>query len=200
MSTGSEHMTRIEQFKLDLLALKSSEVTRKHITTGAPALLTESEYYDLRSLVAIQFDVHPSEVILVGSCRLGFSISPKKRFREARPNSDLDLAIISSTRFDDYWDGVFAYAASDRAWKQSSEYKTFVRMLFNGWIDPRGLPTVPRFEQAEIWTRFFDELMRTRRFGIRRISTRLYRTWMRLEAYQEQTVVQCKATIGDSDA
>jgi uncharacterized C2H2 Zn-finger protein len=101
------------------------------------------------------------------------------------------LALVSAERFDDYWDRVFEYARSDAVWKTTKEYKRFVNILFNGWIDPRGLPSVRRFEQAKRWTSFFDGLMQSRRFGQRRISARLYRTWDRLEAYQEKAVRQC---------
>jgi hypothetical protein len=199
-ATTSQHSCRVDRFCSDLKALQPTEVIRKHITTGMPVFLTDELYFKLRSLIADQFQLHPSAVVLVGSCRTGFSIVPKKRYREAQPNSDLDVAIVSQERFDFYWDAVFAYSVIDRAWKRSGEYRQFVRMLFDGWIDPRGLPNVPRFEQATYWAAFFDSLMRSRQFGPRRISARLYRTWSRLEAYQERAVRQCIANLGEHHA
>jgi hypothetical protein len=195
-----KHEDRVKRFCADLELLKPNDVIRKHITTGMPVYLDEEQYFDLRSRIADEFKLYPSEVVLVGSCRMGFSIAPKKRYREARRNSDLDVAIVSLDRFDNYWDGVFAYAANDAAWKRSKEYRHFVRTLFNGWIDPRGLPNVPRFEQAVRWTSFFDTLMQSRQFGSRRITARLYRTWMRLEAYQEKSIRQCRVHLGDHHA
>ncbi|HUY36829.1 MAG TPA: hypothetical protein VMV69_29185 [Pirellulales bacterium] len=174
-----------------------NEVIRKYITTGMPVAMTEDIYFGLRSTIAGEFDLHPSAVVLIGSSRTGFSIAPRKRYRAARPNSDLDVALVSSERFDHYWDEVFAYSATEGAWKRSPEYRHFVRMLFNGWIDPKGLPNVPRFERATRWTNFFDTLMQSRRFGPRRITARLYRTWSRLEAYQEKAVRKCIAHLGD---
>lgn len=131
-ATRAQHDDRVKRFCADLELLKPNDVIRKHITTGMPVFLTEEQYFELRSIIADEFAIHPSEVVLVGSCRMGFSIAPKKRYREARQNSDLDVAIVSLDRFDNYWDGVFAYAADDTAWKRSREYKHFVRMLFNG--------------------------------------------------------------------
>ncbi len=198
--TIDQHTTRVQQFCSDLQALEPNQVIRKHITTGSPVFLTEDLYFKLRSLIADQFDVHPSEVVLVGSCRMGFSILQRKRYREAKPDSDLDVAIVSAERFDRYWDAVFGYAASNMAWRESKEYSKFVGMLFEGWIDPRGLPTVARFKQAASWSRFFDTLMQSREFGRRRISARLYRTWSRLEAYQEIAVRQCIVHLGGPHA
>ena len=195
-----QHESRVKDFCLDLRVLDPTELIRKHITTGSPVFLDDNQYFELRNAIAMAFQLHPNEVIVVGSCRIGFSIAPSKRYRVARSNSDLDIAIISHSRFDSYWDGVFAYANKDAAWKHTKEYSQFVRMLFNGWIDPRGLPAVPSFEQAVEWTKFFDSLMRTRQFGTRRITARLYRTWSRLESYQEKAVRQCIANSGDQDA
>jgi hypothetical protein len=167
------------------------DTVRKHITTGTPTELTEDDYFDLRRMVAEEFKLHPSSVVLIGSCRQGFSIAPRKRWRPAGPSSDLDVALVSAEQFDVYWDSVFTYSRTNSAWHKSKRYRTFAKNLFNGWIDPRGLPPVPSFQEAARWTEFFDEIMESRRFGSRRISARLYRTWHRLDAYQERAVVKC---------
>ena len=196
MSTVStEHESRVQRFRSDLAGLDARDFIRKHITTGMPVEISPDDYYELRRLVAKEFGLHPSAVILVGSCRIGFSIRPDKRFRQARPGSDLDVAMVSREQFDCYWDGVFEHARSDAAWKETRNYKRFVEMLFNGWIDPRGLPKVPTFSQSQQWVTFFDALMQSRRFGRRRITARLYRTWERLESYQEIDISACHAEL-----
>jgi hypothetical protein len=197
MSVLIQYSPRVKQFQLDLAQLQATEVIRKHITTGVPVALSHDDYFSLRHLIAEEFKLHPSAVVLVGSTRTGFSIAPEHRYREVLPNSDLDVALVSLECFDHYWDDVFSYSRSDDAWKRSNEYRQFSRMLFQGWIDPRGLPNVPRFDKAARWTDFFDELMQSRKFGPRRITARLYRTWARLEAFQEKAIRQCKAALGD---
>ena len=194
---GSEQSESVEQFKADLAALEIREVVRKHITTGMPAAIHADEYYELRRDVAAHFDLHPNAVILVGSCRMGFALKPEKRWQPARAGADFDLALVSADRFDDYWDRVFQLARSDLAWRKSAEFRRFVWFLFNGWIDPRGLPPGRKFEQARAWVSFFDGLMRSRRFGPRRITARLYRTWERLESYQEKMVRLCMKDSGE---
>jgi hypothetical protein len=196
-SPGSEHSTRIEVFKADLAALEVREVVRKHITTGMPAAIHAEQYYELRRDVASHFQLHPNAVVLVGSCRLGFALKPDKRYQVADLGSDLDLALVSTERFDSYWEDVFEYARYDWAWRKTRRFNRFVWYLFNGWIDPRGLPPVPRFKHAKEWAQFFDKLMQSRRFGQRRITARLYRTWERLESYQETMVRSCLKDIGE---
>lgn len=190
MSTSApDHERRVQEFRAALTALEIREVVRKYITTGMPAVITEYDYYDLRRDVAKEFQLHPNAVILVGSCRVGFSLKPEKRYAPSQSNSDLDLALVSVERFDDFWDRVFHYAKSNPSWDQRGRFE---RSLFDGWIDPRWLPPVPRFTEAKRWAEFFDSLMRSRRFGIRRITARLYRTWERLESYQERMVQRCR--------
>ena len=195
-ATPDTHDARVLRFPTNLKALPPGEVIRKYITTGMPVALTEEEYFTLRNTIADEFQLHPSGVIVVGSCRTGFSVAPEQRYREARPGSDLDVAIVSLERFDRYWDDVFAYSEANDAWKTSREYGRFITTLFNGWIDPRWLPNVKQFEQAFRWRNFFDRLMKSRQFGRRRITARLYRTWSRLEAYQGIAVRQCLANLG----
>jgi hypothetical protein len=194
MAKAPKHEPLILRFKADLKRGPVGDSVQKHITTGMPTELSEDDYFDLRRVVAAEFDLHPSAVVLVGSCRQGFSIAPKKRWNPAHPGSDLDIAIVSSESFDLYWDSVFAYSRSDRAWQRTRRYRRFVAMLFRGWIDPRGLPAIRRFEDAARWVKFFDGLMQTRRFGTRRIRARLYRSWSRLDAYQEIAVQKCVTT------
>ncbi|MGA2232212.1 MAG: hypothetical protein ABSH22_15050, partial [Tepidisphaeraceae bacterium] len=164
------------------------DVIRKHISTGRPRAFSDHEYYELRSTVAAEFQLHPSSVVVVGSTRLGFSLSPERRYQIVQSDSDIDVAIVSQERFDDYWERVFLHSKSDLAWPT---HKFRVR-LFKGWIDPRFLPRTPAFEAAEKWVQFFDGLMRSRKYGRRRITARLYRSWDRLEAYQETSVLACK--------
>ena len=190
-SVASEHLDRVEKFKMDLDALDLREIVRKHITTGMPAAIHADDYYELRRDVALEFGLHPNAVILVGSCRMGFTLKLERRFQPFQAGSDLDLALVSSEQFDSYWDGVFQFACSDLAWKETEQFSWFRKTLFNGWIDPRNLPPASRFQKAKAWAGFFDQLMRSKRFGRRRISARLYRTWERLEAYQEIMVRSC---------
>jgi hypothetical protein len=84
---------RIEAFNDDLAHLTDSLMVQKHITYGDCYVLDQDDYFELKSEVSDRFSVHPSEVIVVGSGKLGFSISPLKRYRRFGDESDIDLAI-----------------------------------------------------------------------------------------------------------
>lgn len=179
----------VAAFKADLDALSVTDVIRKHISTGHPFAFTCNEYYELRSMVAAQFQLHPSDVVVVGSTRIGFSLDPEQLYRPVRRRSDIDIALVSRDRFDDYWERVFQYSKLNLGWDQNKRFKN---NLFNGWIDPRFLPNAPTFNVGVKWAEFFDVMMASRKYGRRTITARLYRSWDRLEAYQEPSVIACK--------
>jgi hypothetical protein len=186
---------RIVEFKDDLGRIDLIQVVRKHITTGPSVVLQEATYYDLRDQVARHFKIHPSAVVVVGSCRTGFSIKPTKRYALCAETSDVDLAIVSRDRFDHYWDLVFDYWRARRLWFKPRAWQSFLRELFKGWIWPRWLPPSRHFQEATDWVEFEDQLTRDHFKGRRSVGARLYRSWERLEAYQSVHVIKCKDAL-----
>lgn len=195
----------VSAFKSDLImrgdgAAVIRNVIQKHITTGDPVAITQQQYFELRRRVAVEFELHPSAVVLVGSCRLGFALKKKppsnRRFEPCGPSSDLDVAVVSAELFDHFWDAVFECVWRQRDWSMGEGAK-FTRDLFNGWFTPDNLPNMPQFARARKWAEFFDSINRERMFGFRRMSARLYRSWHRLEAYQEHMVRACKNELED---
>jgi hypothetical protein len=191
-----EYKRRLAQYQQDL-KYPANEVVHKHILTGAPAALDADDYFLLRNRVAKKFQVQPVEVVLVGSCRVGFTLVDKSkkgrpRYSPLHSGSDLDIAVVSAWLFDQLWQDVFLYSVTDRAFATSPEAKMFRDTLFAGWIDPRGLPPANRFARSREWNQFFDQLSADRQYGNRRASARVYRSWDRLCAYQQKAVEQCQ--------
>jgi hypothetical protein len=107
---------RIRNFRQDLPQREVTELVRRHITYGDCFMLSANSYYELKALVAQHFEVHTSEVVVVGLAKLGFSIAPDKRYRPFGENSDIDVAFCSSHLFDAFWKDVFDYWARREYW------------------------------------------------------------------------------------
>lgn len=197
VDTPDHHQLRVTRFRADLAAAEISDVIRKHITTGEPVGVEPDTYFQLRKQIAGEFAVHPSAIVLVGSCRLGFSLKNKKggRYTPITQASDVDVAVVSDALFDSYWNQVFDVVQDDRSWAVN-DGKRFTRDLFSGWLSPDTLPNIPRFTNARRWAEFFARLTRERTCGYRTITARLYRTWDRLEAYQKIMVRECLSELG----
>ena len=98
-----------EEFIQELknIAYTNEEFVERYIWFGTPAIFADCEqkYYNLKREISTQFQVKSkSNIIVVGSAKLGFSIAPRKRFRDIQDDSDIDVAIIDEDLFDSYWD------------------------------------------------------------------------------------------------
>lgn len=179
---------RIRSFREEMAVLSPVEMIRKHIIHGECAVMSAEQYFELRSEIAQKYEVHPNEVLVVGSSKLGFSIAPTKRYRHFAETSDIDVVIVSSKLFDQIWKAVHQYWDHGGYWERSTQFKTY---LFQGWIRPDKLPPAATFEIANDWWRFFNYLSSTRKYSVYKVAGALYRDWYFLEAYQLRSVSAC---------
>ena len=179
---------RLCEFKEDLDVLSPTQIVRKHVISGECSMLSQSQYFDLRSEVADCFELHPSEVLVVGSAKLGFSIAPDKLYQLFSNKSDIDVVLISSTLFDEIWEVVFRYKYEGGYWP---EYKEFVKYFFEGWIRPDKLPRSEMFSFGKKWWGFFQKVTKSRIYGDYKIAGALYKSYFFLENYQKYCVRQC---------
>ena len=188
---------RFEQFKEDLSVLSPIQIVRKHIIFGECCILSQPEYFDLRSEVADHFGLHPNEVLVVGSAKLGFSVVPDKLYRPFCDESDIDVVLVSSTLFDEIWENVFSYRYEGPYWP---EYSEFVHYFFRGWIRPDKLPRSSMFPLRENWWEFFRRVTGSGRYGDYKIAGALYKSYFFLENYQKLCVQKCISNLESHDA
>lgn len=182
----------IDRFKRDLPLMDATRIIRKHITFGSCFVFEDEKHFDLKAEVAERFNLHPSEVLLVGSAKMGFSIAPRKSYRLFGDQSDIDIAIVSSQLFDEIWAQVLDYTDSvGYYWPQDRE-RDFKHFLFQGWIRPDKLPPAHSFERCKEWWEFFRTISNTGVYGPYKIAAGLYKSWHHLERYQSICIKQCQ--------
>lgn len=184
----------IDDFKNDLLSLDPVEVVRKDIIFGSPHAVDINKYYLLRRDVSKEYDIHPSEVLLVGSGMLGFSIVPDKRYRAFCDESDLDIVILAPSLFDRMWSAVNSYRRQGGLWPK--EYRDdFSKYLLRGWIRPDKFPPEASFPLKHKWFEFFAALSNSGVYGPYKIAAGIYRSWSFLEDYQTICIESCKQQL-----
>ena len=119
----AEIENRIQAFRSDLKTLTDKIMVQKHITSGESFVLAEDQYFSLKYDVSGQFELHPSQIIVVGSGKLGFSIVPRKRYRPFGDESDLDVAIVSDDLFHVLWAEVFEYWNDRGCWEREAPFR-----------------------------------------------------------------------------
>lgn len=186
----------LDSFKADLSSLDDTQVVNKYYLSGSAFALTDDGHFKLRQTVATQFQVEYTDVFLVGSAKLGFSIKPSRRFQPFADKSDIDVVIVSRNLFERVWQEVYAFSNSGGYWPKM---KTFKDYHFEGWIRPDKLPLEPSFIFTRTWWDFFEHLSGGGTFGPYRIRGGLYYSRFFLEQYQHKCFEQCRAEISDEN-
>jgi hypothetical protein len=176
-------------FQKDLRTMSTPELVQKKLIFGDCVVIDTEKYYLLRQKVAKKFQVHPNEVLVVGSAKLGFSIAPNKKYRLFGDTSDIDVVIVSDRLFSSTWESVYSVWRDKVFWETENDFKKF---LFRGWIRPDKLPPSNKFKFADEWWEFFREITVANDFGPYKVSGALYKNWDFLESYQHFAVQFCK--------
>jgi len=171
-------------------------VARLWLTEGFPSAFRECPaiYEDLRGWLGSRLGIHPKEITLIGSARIGYSLAPPPEFgRPFGEHSDLDLSAISAHLFerlvaafnmfaDDYRARVIIPRSdSERAfWDANVEFGG--RNIPRGFLDASKIPNFGRYPIAQqvnqtMWAllRKLEATAGTPR--VRRASTRVFRDW-----------------------
>ncbi|MBS4067339.1 MAG: hypothetical protein KGZ62_01915 [Sulfurimonas sp.] len=182
----------LDNFQNDLDNINKVDIIRKYVLFGRTFLINEEKYYELKNEIAHNFNIHPNEVMLVGSAKLGFSFSEnlsksKSRYRHFSEESDLDIAIVSNNLFDRYWDEIFNKKIQTKfQWKDDKSFKDY---FFRGWINPTKIPN--DLDIKNDWFEYFRELSNSRKYGEYQINAGIYRNWQFFETYQSSAVQEC---------
>lgn len=189
---SSRTVKMIDDFKQDLANLSSVQILRKYILGAESQVLTADQHYQLREQVCEYFHVAYSEIIMVGSGKLGFSIKPARRFKSFNDKSDIDIAVVSPRLFEEVWREVYLFKKGGAYWPDAGD---FFKYLSEGWIRPDKLPRNDYFKFTSQWWDFFNDLTRSGRYGPYKIRAGLYHSSFFFEEYQKICIEQCKELV-----
>ena len=113
-------------------------------------------YFQLKEEISEHFKIQQTQIFVVGSAKLGFSIAPRKLFKHIDEDSDVDVAIICDSLFDHFWKETYKYniEITSRNEEEDRQFRAFVDYLYKGWVRPDYLP----YNMKREWFEFFKEL------------------------------------------
>lgn len=152
---------------------------------------------DFKMLVSGAMDIGFNNVVMVGSAKIGYSLSPKKFLKtftdEGESRSDIDIAIISPQLFDYFWK---LFRNSYDVTKEGF-YRYISRSIYRGYISDIDLHNI---EECRVdWLGMSNESTRQlqRKMYFRHeIHYRIYRDWKDMEEYHMQVIEQLKGDVG----
>lgn len=191
-------LTELPEDKLESFA-------EEEIMSGLPHIFEkEADLTRFQEYVATALGIAPSpDIFLVGSAKVGFSLSPDQVAQPFHANSDIDIVVVNTELFDQAWRTMLGWdyltmknrSHEEQAWLFKRHHE-----VWSGWYDPSGwhfrerggielsfpdyLKPVRRF--AYRWFSAFRSLARYRHHAEiprHKISARLYRTRTHVAMY-----------------
>lgn len=172
-------------------SITDDDIVEKYIMFGTPYVFSENEdiYYDLKKEIKNFFSIGSTRsVVMVGSAKMGFSISPLKKFRPIQDASDIDIAIIDTVLFDDFWSSIFEYNINliDRTEAEDEKYRRFLEYFFKGWLRPDLLPF--RYVGKKEWFDFFYSIS-YKKYDGRKVAAAIYKNEFFLRVIINKTYI-----------
>jgi len=184
-------MITVADFKTKLRDKSISDlvVVQRYITHGSPFVFEgdDDKYFKLKKTIAENFALNPEAVIMIGSAKLGFSISPLKRWQPFRDESDIDMVIISSDIFDRFWKELYDFniKLTDRTMEEEEKYYSFLDYFFKGWLRPDLFPF--SYAGRKEWFDFFKSISYGE-FGDYKVSGAIFRNHDFYEFYHTNNI------------
>ena len=200
----------IEEMKADLVRLDDRQFYLKHIVRsdnwyfenvlGCPKEELARMSDDFRMIISDSLGVDFGNVMLVGSGKIGFSLSPTEKLflpfskdgtdREDEKASDLDVALISNELFHKYW-MLFrqSYASKFNWW-----YKNYIyNGIYRGYINEKWINAVDGCRQEwETVSAASKNKLTNSLFIQNEVNYRIYRSWADFEEYNLKNIKEIK--------
>jgi hypothetical protein len=188
-------MISIQEFRSRCRQDNAETIVHDVILSNEAAHVSQDNREFLKDGICSKFGIQSNELQLwiVGSAKLGFSITNKKksgilfpRYRLFSGTSDIDVAIVSASLFRLIWDDLCLYAHGQPWWPWDS--KLLGDYMVYGWMRPDCFPKVRRCDD---WWNQFRVFSVNPRYNRRKVSGGLFHTITDLQRYQRRAVDEC---------
>lgn len=191
----------IDTIKSDVVALSTKDFLIKYLLKSDNWYF--SEYLGLDSYMSIKrmeclkeilndkLGVAYHNVLMVGSGKIGYSLSPFKKFKAFDEDSDIDIAIISIKMFNELWAKIRLASTEEHIF-----YNSITSSIFRGFINEKHFSNIAFARQY--WNNQILDLNRCIQedVGIQhQINYRIYRSWEDLEDYHINGINALKNNI-----
>ncbi|ELI8201593.1 hypothetical protein RSF60_000724 [Yersinia enterocolitica] len=183
-------MNSIEKFKDALLKESISYVYRKYLLGHEVWFFREKLsldnhaviYEDLKIYMSEQLGIHVNNIAIVGSAKLGFSLTPtdSKLFSEFSEDSDIDIVVVSPELFKKSWSAFLEL--NQKGYLPS--YAAVAKNIFKHFVSLKDID--PRSDFLREWTGKIEPCKKDLQtlFSIPHdINYRIYDSWEDVERY-----------------
>lgn len=189
-------MVPLEDFKSRCQTQTVDQIVEDIFITDFAAHVSAEDIDYIKDSLCRKFRVSSSnlEIYIVGSAKLGYSISENKkrglkRFRSFCAESDIDVAVVSRDVFRKIWEdlSIYGYGLPFFPWRSGdlSDY------LLHGWLRPDKFPANSNVTRCNDWWDEFQAFSADPRFERRKVRGGLYYSVDDLRRYLQHSVQEC---------
>jgi hypothetical protein len=203
----------VAEFEAALQTEPLDELAKTHILEGLPFVFRDApdSLTRLQDHLVGALGVEASDIRIIGSARIGFSLDPTNFPRPFGPSSDLDIVIVNAELFDVVWHTMLRWHYPRRTqrlpdvdWRWSIARQ---RELYWGWFRPeairyRGLSRLPMLGPIQTlsteWFNAFQSLSTHPDLAPYQASGRLYRSWEHVLMYHVDGLRQLRDIVNQA--
>lgn len=200
----------VERFKADILAIPLDQVAQDYVFEGTPFVFRDhpDSLAILRRHLRKRLRVREENVIVVGSAKLGFSLSPDRFPRQFSAESDIDILVVDENLFDKAWLTLLRWHYPKRLVRPSTPEGKWLHdrkeNLFWGYFVPNNIAYEGLSFPDELaalrdlstsWFNAFQSLSQYTEFVSRSVSGRLYRSWDHAISYHVEGLRQVREIV-----
>ncbi|MGA9723604.1 MAG: hypothetical protein WBQ86_14185 [Candidatus Binatus sp.] len=198
-------------FRILLATQPLDQVVQNHIFDGEVHFFRRNarHYELLRDHLVPRLNVASrTNLRVIGSAKLGFSLDPAAFPRAFSAKSDIDVIVVDEDLFDQIWFSVLRWHYGQpgrelvyraREWMRHRRYELYWGSFDPAEISPVNVQDPARLKEirdfSHSWFDAFQSLTRLTPFAGRTISGHLYRTWRHALLYQISGLAEIKATL-----
>ena len=169
-----------------------AEVVQEHVFDGEPIVFAHRPmlYSVVRTHLSDRLGVTPDAMTIVGSGKIGYSLSPDSFGRPFSPTSDVDVVVVDGRLFDQIWAHLLEWRYPWHLRKWSNLDRNWGIARLEEFICGHCTPNVIKYtglEYAKLlrplrdlsvrWFDAFQSLGQHSLLASRKFNGRLYRTW-----------------------
>ena len=140
------------------------------------------KYFDFKSRISTKLNVHPKNIEVVGSAKLGFRLKVEKPGKPFGADSDIDVVIVSNNLFEKAW--LQLISIEEKMWHELSPKERIglrecKQDVYWGYIRPDRITN--RIQFSRWWWTTFEELSNCEDYDRRKIRGRLFKSWKHVQ-------------------
>src|SRR5216684_189985 len=187
----------------------TEDLVDEHVLAGEPHVFRgkPTDYQLLLDDLSSSLGIKSDAITIVGSAKTGFSMDPEAFGTPFHDESDVDVVVVDTSRFDRLWYALVAWEyrlgvqeGARRAWFKKRHEDIYWGWFFDGHLDIRGLGSAAGLRTIrDISNEWFDSFqsvgLRHATLARRHFRGRLYRTWDHARMYHVQGLLKYRDNL-----